>query len=177
MEVGGVSLSFGCFFFSLSLSTFVERESRVRCERESLLISEERERGSQPSRRMEGERRVRRRGVGGWGQARRGAHRHRLAGGAEPAGGGDVSVGRRCAAGGRQRTQGSRVRKQGKGHGRCGCWRSRPGGEVAKPAAKRRASAATTGEARVSAGFLPLAREDFRWFRTLFTVPAARFPF
>jgi hypothetical protein len=110
MEVGGVSLSFGCFFFSLSLSTFVERESRVRCERESLLISEERERGSQPSRRMEGERRVRRRGVGGWGQARRGAHRHRLAGGAEPAGGGDVSVGRRCAAGGRAGGSAHKVR-------------------------------------------------------------------
>jgi hypothetical protein len=26
-------------------------------------------------------------------------------------------------------------------------------------------------------GFFALAREDFRWFRTLFTVPAARFPF
>jgi hypothetical protein len=103
--------------------------------------------------------------AGGRGRARRG--------------GGCVGRSSVCGgrAGGRQRTQGSRVRKQGKGHGRCGCWRSRPGGEVAKPAAKRRASAATTGEARVSAGFLPLAREDFRWFRTLFTVPAARFPF
>lgn len=65
-----MSLSFGCVFSTLYVER--ERESRVRCVRESLLISEEREterwgKHSQSRRRKEGERRETRCG-GGWGR-------------------------------------------------------------------------------------------------------------